>query len=85
MIYEFAVCRAYFNKRDDPAGCWSLDYGPGTPEIVVKRISLLDVDTVKTAEDFTQHGPDGVSAWIAMQNVVGHLYADGHMVIRPAN
>jgi hypothetical protein len=83
--HTFAFCRVYFNRRDDPQGCWSIDYGPGTPEIIVKSVTWVDVDIVKTDEDLSQHGPEAVSAWTAMRDVAGYLTDDGNMVLRPAH
>lgn len=84
MSHSFKLCRLYFNRRDDPAGCWSVDSGPGTQEIKVRSISLVDIDIAKTREDFIQHPPEGVSAWIELSNVFGSLDGNGHLVLRGA-
>jgi hypothetical protein len=65
--YHFKICRLYFNRRDDPAGCWSVDSGPGTEEMIGKWIIFWVRG--ETAEDLSQHGPNGVAAWVLFKDV----------------
>jgi hypothetical protein len=61
-VYRIVI-RLYFNRHYDPAGCWSVDEGPGTPEIKTDRVVVMGVYG-RTATDFTQVGPEAVSAWV---------------------
>ena len=68
------MIRLYFNRRDDLAGCWSVDHGPGTLEYRTNEVEIFAITGI-TRKDFTQHGPNTVSAWIE--------YKNAKMVINP--
>lgn len=61
------MIRLYFNRREDPEGCWSVDEGPGTPERKTNEVSVVGAFGV-TKVDFTKQGPDEVSAWVEFSN-----------------
>jgi hypothetical protein len=61
-VYRIVI-RLYFNRRHDPMGCWSVDKGPGTPEIKTNQVVVMGMYG-RTATDFTQIGPEAVSAWV---------------------
>lgn len=78
----YRLCRLYFNRRDDPDGAWSVDAGPGTPELKTKVVVVAGSLIGITQMDFSQHGPAAVSAWIQYRDVEVHVNPEG-LVIRP--
>ena len=69
MTYQAPYVRVFFNRaKDSKNKVWSVDTGPGTPELLATVVELIGVDTV-TVYDPDQT-PDNIRAWIEMDNVV---------------
>jgi hypothetical protein len=61
-------CRLYFNKSADAEKAWSLDFGPGTTELLLERVELETVSG-ETGTELSQTNSERPKAWIQFANV----------------
>lgn len=68
-------CRVYFNRASDAPKIWSLDQGPGTPEICATAVRFYAEGITRyQARDGDGSGPEGADlkaprAWLEFRNV----------------
>ena len=76
--------RVYFNRHGDPSRLWSVDQGPGTPEIQCSCVTLSDVHGVTEVADPKPSDPDNQpSAWLTVESCKIHQWGDGVVRLGP--
>jgi hypothetical protein len=72
---QWALCRLYFNRIDDPKGAWSVDQGAGSEELIFRSVVFYAVSKQSMSFGRTNEDAevtkieDEPIAWIELKNV----------------
>jgi hypothetical protein len=81
MKFQTGFVRVYYNRGGDPAKLWSVDFGPGTPEILCRKVHVHGVMDTAAACPLPENPKEQPSAWMEARTATVILHFDGSVNI----